>query len=81
VAAKEYLEEAKLAKHNPEVPKSVPVPIAEAIENALADNRLAGLPTPSEAVVKVLTTLYEDFPVERKPYVIPEEEAAKEKTA
>jgi hypothetical protein len=70
--AKKAREEAKLAKHNPEVPKSVPVPIAEAIENALADNRLEGLPTPSEAVVKVLTTLYEDFPVERKPYVIPE---------
>jgi hypothetical protein len=35
----------------------------EAIENALADNRLAGLPTPTWA---------EETPVERKPFVIPE---------
>ena len=56
--AKRAREEAK------KIPVSVPVPLVEAIENALADNRLAGLPTLS---------FMEETPTERKPFVIPEE--------
>ena len=72
--AKRAREEAKLSKNKePGIAyKPVPVPLTEAIVNTLADTRLEGLPTPSWA--EPPTTVYEDFPLERKPISIPKEE-------